>query len=120
MNSPEVILADDDASVAFVVEMMLQDAGYKVSLASSGAAAMDALDMSDAPPGALVTDIRLGAGASGWDVAVHARRRWPKIGVVYISGDSAADWPSRGVPGSTIIRKPCAAAQLLQAVACAA
>jgi two-component system, cell cycle response regulator CpdR len=37
--------------------------------------------------------------------------------VVYISGDSAHDWTSRGVPRSMLVQKPLAPAQLITAVA---
>jgi hypothetical protein len=36
--------------------------------------------------------------------------------VIYVSGGSAGDWPSEGVPGSTMLAKPYASAQLVVAV----
>jgi len=37
--------------------------------------------------------------------------------VVYVSGDSAADWPVKGVPQSIMLSKPYAHAQLISALA---
>jgi DNA-binding response OmpR family regulator len=36
--------------------------------------------------------------------------------IIYISGDSAQDWSSKGVPNSVMLAKPFAAAQLITAV----
>ena len=66
---------------------------------------------------ALVTDINLGKnGMTGWDVARRAREINPSFPVVYMSGDSAEDWASMGVPESIMLSKPFAPAQLVTAV----
>jgi hypothetical protein len=39
------------------------------------------------------------------------------IPVIYISGDSAADWSAEGVPESIMISKPFVMAQIITAVA---
>ena len=50
-------------------------------------------------------------------VAKEARRTFPQMAVVYVTGDSAGDWPSEGVPGSVCIQKPFVAAQIITALA---
>jgi DNA-binding response OmpR family regulator len=66
---------------------------------------------------ALVTDINLGHGTlSGWDVARRGREVNPELPVVYMTGDSAAEWAAQGVPNSVLLTKPFAPAQLLTAV----
>jgi two-component SAPR family response regulator len=40
----------------------------------------------------------------------------PAFPVIYISGISAADWPSKGVPHSIMLAKPFAPAQLVTAI----
>jgi DNA-binding response OmpR family regulator len=66
---------------------------------------------------ALVTDINFGREkVDGWKVARHAREIDPEFPVVYMSGDSAADWTSKGVPNSIMLSKPFAPAQLLTAI----
>jgi len=35
---------------------------------------------------------------------------------VYVTADSAADWPVKGVPNRVVVQKPCAGAQLLTAL----
>ena len=64
----------------------------------------------------LITDIRLGVGPNGWQVARHARRKFANLPIVYVTGDSAADWTVEGVPGSVLLQKPYADAQMLTAM----
>lgn len=70
----------------------------------------------DAAFAALVTDIDLGDNSSGWEVARRARELFPDLPVVYVSGGSAHEWASRGVPGSVMLTKPFALAHLVVAV----
>ena len=75
------------------------------------------LDSADGKYRALVTDINLGRDKlNGWDVARHAREIDPGFPVIYMSGDSAEDWASKGVPNSVMLSKPFAPAQLVTAV----
>ena len=65
-----------------------------------------------------MTDINLGGDKlSGWEVARHAREINPDFPVIYMSGDSAEEWASQGVPRSIMLAKPFAPAQLVTAVA---
>jgi CheY-like chemotaxis protein len=64
----------------------------------------------------LITDIKLGSKMNGWEVARHARQTYPGIAVVYMSGDSAADWTAEGVPNSVMLQKPFATAQVTTAI----
>jgi DNA-binding response OmpR family regulator len=66
---------------------------------------------------ALVTDISLRGKIDGWEVAQQAREIDPEFPIVYISGKSAAEWPSKGVPNSIMLPKPFAPAQLVTAIA---
>jgi DNA-binding response OmpR family regulator len=77
---------------------------------------VELLDASGGKYRALVTDINLGQGIEGWDVARHAREIDPNFAVVYMSGKDADDWASKGVPNSIMLAKPFAPAQLVTAV----
>jgi DNA-binding response OmpR family regulator len=65
----------------------------------------------------LVTDIALRGRVNGWDVARRAREIDPDFPVVYMSGASAGQWPSRGVPNGIMLEMPFAPAQLIAAIA---
>jgi DNA-binding response OmpR family regulator len=63
-----------------------------------------------------VTDITLRGRIDGWEVARQAREIDPQFPVVYMSGASAEDWGSKGVPNSIMLSKPFAPAQLVTAI----
>lgn len=111
-----LLLVEDEALILHTLEDVLTDAGFEVVAAIDGAEAIAALDNKDHALAGLITDIRLGDGVNGWDVARHARELAPSFPVVYMSGDSVADWPSQGVPNSAILQKPFAPAQLVTAI----
>jgi DNA-binding NtrC family response regulator len=93
----------------------LKDAGFEVVAVATFQHAVEQLDK-DADYRALVTDINLGSELKGWDVARHARRLHPTLPVVYMTGDSAADWPVDGVPNSILVTKPFATTQIVTAL----
>lgn len=101
-----ILVVEDEAMVAILIEEALTDAGYEVELAYSGPAAMQSLDKKIDAMDALITDVRLGGPISGWDVAKHARELAPAVPVIYASGDSSGDWSRHGVEGSIMLAKP--------------
>jgi DNA-binding response OmpR family regulator len=116
-NLPVILVVEDDHLVQGIVAEAMAEAGFEVVVASSGEQATGLLDASEGKFRALVTDINLGRDKlSGWDVARHAREIDPDFPVVYMSGDSAEDWASQGVPHSIMLAKPFAPAQLVTAV----
>ena len=79
---------------------------FFLPLEPSGENAVELLDASHSKYRALVMDINLGRGKmDGWEVARHAREIDPAFPVVYVSGDSAMDWGSKGVPNAATIRR---------------
>ena len=114
-----VLVVEDEQLLRDLVEPALADAGYSVLLAHNGSEALKYLEereSEEAPLRALVTDVQLGPGPSGWEIAKRARELHPEIPVVCVTGTAAAEWPSKGVPNSLIIQKPFAAAQVVTAV----
>ncbi|MBB5716923.1 response regulator [Sphingomonas aerophila] len=112
-----LLVVEDEPAIQLFLEDTLQDAGFSVRVACQGDEAISLLDGADFAPVGVVTDIRLGKGLKGWDVARHARELHPEIAIVYVTGDSAADWQAYGVPKSVLLPKPFAGAQLVTAVA---
>jgi DNA-binding NtrC family response regulator len=111
-----VLIAEDQADIRDVLQISFEDGGFAVLMASTAEEAIAALDVRSNEVRALVTDIKLGADASGWDVARHARELKPDMPVVYMTGSEGSDWASLGVPNSIVIPKPFAPAQVLTAV----
>jgi len=112
-----ILVVEDDHLIQTIVTEAMTEAGFEIVMASSGEQAVELLDSPEGQFRALVTDINLGGDKlSGWDVARHAREINPDFPVVYMSGESAADWASKGVPHSIMVAKPFAPAQLVTAV----
>lgn len=99
------------------MQSSLENAGWTVRAAANGTQAMRCVEQHHDELSALVTDIRLDGGPDGWDVASRARELSHGIGIVYVTGDSAGDWPAKGEPHSVLIQKPFSEAQLVAAVA---
>jgi DNA-binding response OmpR family regulator len=115
---PTILVVEDDHLIQSVVEEALKEGGFEIVIASTAEHAAELLDSAQGKYRALVTDINLGHnGRDGWEVARRAREIDPAFPVVYMSGDSAEDWASKGVPNSIMLAKPFAPAQLVTAVA---
>jgi len=116
-NAPVILVIEDDEAIQTVVEAALGDAGFEPAIAASGEEAVTLLKGAKNTYRALVTDVGLRGKMDGWEVAQQAREIDPEFPIVYMSGASAADWPSKGVPNSIMLEKPFAPAQLVTAVA---
>ncbi len=115
MRQFRVLLVEDDFVSSMEFCEFLRASGIAVTETHCAAAAFEALDR----PGhisALVTDINLGAGADGFEVARRARATHPDIPVVYISGAAADRHAAEGVSGSTFVAKPLHPRQILEAL----
>lgn len=115
MMTATVLLVEDEPLIQIEVEAALVEAGFDVLLASSAAEALPHFDAADQIR-AMITDIDLGGGPTGWDIARQARERIPALPVIYVSAMSSADWTSQGVPNSVMIAKPFASAQIVVAL----
>lgn len=115
-KSISVLLVEDEVLILETVLDALTQAGFSVHAVSSGFAALELMSEGVVELAGLVTDIRLGEGPSGWDLARHARGQRPDLPVIYMTGDSAADWPVLGVPRSQIVQKPFAVGQIVTAL----
>ena len=110
-----ILVVEDEALIRIGLVDALEAGGYTVSDCGNGASAILLIDASTELHG-LATDIKLGAGSTGWEVAHYARKKFPDIAVIYMTGDSAADWTAEGVPNSIMLQKPFAEAHMLAAL----
>jgi DNA-binding response OmpR family regulator len=114
--SPLLLYVEDDPLIRETMVESLEDAGFKLLVADRGERAVELLVAHAADLRGLITDVNLGAGPDGWAIAREARQLVAGLPVVYVSGASEHEWTSEGVPGSTIIAKPFAGAQLVVAI----
>jgi DNA-binding response OmpR family regulator len=115
-EKPIVLVIEDDPAIQGIIEDALAEGGFEPAIAASGEEAVTLLKGQKGTYCALVTDIGLVARIDGWEIARQAREIDPAFPVIYMSGASAEQWPSRGVPNSVMLVKPFAPAQLLTAV----
>jgi PAS domain S-box-containing protein len=113
-----VLLVEDTVDVRATMRALLQSLHCVVSEAESGEEALLMLGP-DASYDLLLTDIALGRGMRGTDLAAAAQQRRPALGILLMSGFSAelleADRTSPS--GWQLLHKPCSREELARAVA---
>lgn len=112
-----ILLAEDDPSVASIVEVMLADLGHRVARAANAEEALRLLQ-SDTRFDVLVSDVVMPGGMNGVELAKQAERLRPGIKVLLSSGyagetleeslSHGRDWP--------FLRKPYLARELDEAL----
>ncbi|WP_281406169.1 response regulator [Mesorhizobium sp. B2-3-10] len=112
-----ILVVEDEPLILMDIESGLEDAGFEVVRAKNAEIAIEVFDTDPSNILALVTDVRLGNGKSGWELARYFRHASPAMPVVYVSGDSAPHWAEQGVPNSVMISKPFAVVQIVTALA---
>ena len=114
MDTARVLLVDDDFLTNLALHKILDESGFRVESVYCGTTALAAIRRH--PPWALVTDVDLGRGPDGFDVARFARASRPGLPVVFISGHEGARHESEGVADSEFIAKPCRGEQIVEAL----
>jgi two-component system nitrogen regulation response regulator GlnG len=100
-----VLVVDDNPLIAAVVGEAISDKGHEVVTAHCASEAYSALRAEPRSFAVIVTDIDLGAGDNGVDVARQARVLNPAIGVAYMSGNPSS-LQMANAPGSMTFSKP--------------
>lgn len=116
MTTAVLLIAEDEFLLIPDIEVSLEEAGFEIVVSSNGTEAIAQLESDISRFSALITDIRMGSGPTGWDVAHRARELSPTLPVIYMTGDSAATWAANGVPNSVLLQKPFVMTQLVVAV----
>lgn len=111
-----VLLVEDEALVAEVMQEQLADEGYRVVWAPDAFGALAVLERRAAGVDALVTDVDLGAGPNGFEVARRAREIDPALPVLYVTGQAEGLFANHGVSGAGLLPKPFQPAELSRAV----
>jgi PAS domain S-box-containing protein len=106
-RSELVLVVEDDPDVRDYTVEMVGDLGYSVLSAPDGASALRLLD-SNREVSLLFTDVGLPGGMNGRQLADQARRRRPRLKVLYTTGyaRNAIVHQGRLDPGVEVIFKP--------------
>jgi signal transduction histidine kinase len=115
-----VLVVEDEPGVRGLALRILQEAGYEVTAAEDGRAALRALDGESPAPDLVLTDLLM-PRMNGRQLADALEARYPGLPVIYMSGDTGENIvPRRLVPdGAPFLRKPFTPAQLLKIISAA-
>jgi CheY-like chemotaxis protein len=115
--SLRVLAVDDEPSMTKAIVRMLRPAGHIVATACSGEEALEriATETFDV----VISDVGLGLGMNGWDLAESVKQRWPNVRFILATGWGAAIDPAeartRGV--EAVLAKPYRPVDLERALA---
>ena len=115
MHVKRIIFVEDDRLLSLEICETLQAFGYEVHSFYSASSAIEVIKRRDYIT-ALVTDIDLGAGADGFQIAAQARALYPHLPIVFASGTHGAQHTSYGVRGSVFVAKPYHPHQIIHAL----
>lgn len=104
-HAVRILVAEDEPQIQHFVEDALSDGGFEADVVQSGEDALSRFNDGRSGCKALVTDINIGAGLNGWELARRVREINPDFPVVYMTGGHAEAWKSQGVPNSILIAK---------------
>jgi len=88
-----IVVVEDDANIAALVELYLRDAGFRVSLATTGERALDLIRAR--PPVLVVLDVGLAGRLDGFDVAT-ALRAGSQVPILMLTARDGEDDRLRG------------------------
>ncbi|MBW8831256.1 MAG: PAS domain S-box protein [Burkholderiales bacterium] len=114
----KVLLVEDDTEVRSVVRTFLVALGCEVTTAASGEQAL--LELGQAADfDLLLTDIALGQGMGGTQLATEAQARFPRMAILLMSGYSSylLDADRDSPPSWELLRKPYTRADLARGIA---
>ena len=112
MSNFIALVVEDDAFQREALTELLRSEGLEVVECATGAVAELVLVSTGTELRALVTDVELGEGPSGLELAQYAKRKFPDLNVVIVSGRDPAY-----VPLNTLfLMKPYQVQELLDAV----
>jgi len=103
----QVLVIDDDWDIRELVQIILEDAGYTVTLAPDGEAALDVLQHAARLPDVILLDLRMPI-MDGRTFRQHqlADPVWRTIPVVLLSADREVDAVAAALGGAAVLAKP--------------
>jgi CheY-like chemotaxis protein len=115
MNSLRALLVEVDCVVNAAILKILEGLGIFVTPSFTAEGAISVIDRGEYLK-ILVTDIDFGEGLNGFDVARHARDRYPDLPVVFMSETQGSRCAAEGVVGSTFVAKPFRPSEIKDAI----
>ncbi len=114
-NQSCLLLVEDDTLVRMTVALMLEDDGFGVVEAATAEEALQLMRGGLNAP-AMVTDVDLGAGCNGMELADQLRALSPDMAIVFITGRVASLAGRALGPREAVLPKPFEGAELARLV----
>ena len=111
MNFTALVVEDDPLQRETLADL-LKDQGLEVVECSTAEAAELVVSTTGPELKALITDVALAGEMSGIELAEYAKRKFPQLNVIMVSGKGPAYIPQ----DTTFLLKPYRASELLEAV----
>jgi CheY-like chemotaxis protein len=80
---PRILVIDDEAAIRYTVQLLLEDSGFTVEVASNGREGVAAFRAN--PPDLVLTDILM-PEQEGIETIMQIRREFPKTKIIAMSG----------------------------------
>jgi DNA-binding response OmpR family regulator len=109
-----ILLVENDDNLSALFETALADAGHWVTRVRSGHEAMAKLGVRAPPVDLVITEVSLGEGRDGWQVARRARARSLDLPVIYIASGRSETRLPRDAPLGVLLLRPFPIAQLVE------
>ena len=113
-----ILVVEDELVLRDMAHLILQDCGYHVLEAGSGADALRVWEQHRDSIDLVLTDVVMPGGMSGKELAVKLRGSHPRLKIIFTSGynveDANTDFFRRG--GATFLQKPYTRVDLAKAV----
>jgi CheY-like chemotaxis protein len=104
--SLRILAVDDEPAFARMIALILNKQGHRVEVATSANSALKLLEHQEFD--LVITDLGLGSGLNGWQMAEQVAQRWPAVRVVLATGwgagIDAAEARARGI--QAVVAKP--------------
>lgn len=116
MPAPNILVVDDSTDSRFLVEIILEDAGYQIRSAENGYSALAQVE--ESPPDLMVLDLMM-PGINGYEVMQVLRYddRFPYIPVLIMTACHRLEWlEETNVEADGLIHKPIDVDELLKQV----
>jgi PAS domain S-box-containing protein len=104
-----VLVVDDDEDVRSAIAECLRHLGYRITIATSGGAALDALAGTSFD--LVVMDFAM-PGMNGVEAGRMIRARWPELPILFISGHAETPTLAEEITQQSLLRKPFVSAEL--------
>jgi DNA-binding NtrC family response regulator len=109
-----IMVVEDDPGVQRIIDQVLRRDGHLVRIFGSAESALEALSSFD--PEIIVSDIMLGSGMNGLQLAEQIRQSWPNQPLLLMSGNPESLMSEQDVESYPLIKKPFSSHDFLRSI----